>query len=358
MRITILLVLCTFLISVTNKKVNPKIQSNDVGNGHNVIVVTIDGLRWQELFGGADSMLINDTKATSDTLMAKLLYNGINESEKRRKLMPFLWSVVAQKGSILGNRNFGNYVNVKNIHAVSYPGYNEMFTGNEDASISSNSKVWNNNYTIFEKLNSIHPYKNKVAIFSSWDVFPYIFNTKRNNIYHNCGHDQLAINSITNAEINTVQMHLDEHGKSCRNDMLTYLAARNYIKDKKPKALVIGLGETDEYAHKNDYLNYLQKANEADKIIAMLWQQLQSMPEYKGNTSLVITTDHGRGMEKHWTDHGANVKGSSQTWMAILSPNMLANGEALMSKQYYQKQIAATVAKLCNVGFDKSDPIE
>src|SRR5690349_15859973 len=77
----------------------------------NVFIITTDGFRWQELFSGADSVLINDESFTPDTSTLKALYWDPNPMERRKKLMPFLWNVIASKGQLYGNRYYDNKVN-------------------------------------------------------------------------------------------------------------------------------------------------------------------------------------------------------------------------------------------------------
>ena len=72
-----------------------------------------------------------------------MLYWSDDEKERRQKLMPFFWSVLAKKGQLFGNRQYNNKVNTANIYTFSYPGYNEIFTGNTDLLVSSNKKKWN-----------------------------------------------------------------------------------------------------------------------------------------------------------------------------------------------------------------------
>ena len=115
----------------------------DEPNENNVFIITLDGFRWQELFSGADSTLINDPDFTKDSDIVKDFFWAQNAGERRKKLMPFLWNVIAKEGQILGNRFYNNKVNVSNIYALSYPGYNEIFTGNTDPFIFSNNKIEN-----------------------------------------------------------------------------------------------------------------------------------------------------------------------------------------------------------------------
>ena len=98
----------------------------------NVFIITLDGFRWQELFAGADHSLINDEKYTPNSDMINTLYWAATPEERRKKLMPFFWNIIAASGQVYGNRSFDNKVNVANPYAKSYPGYNEIFTGEAD----------------------------------------------------------------------------------------------------------------------------------------------------------------------------------------------------------------------------------
>src|SRR5580692_10535643 len=87
----------------------------------NVFIITTDGFRWQEVFTGADSAMINNPYYVQDTSLIKDLYWDADARERRKKLMPFFWSVIAKKGQLFGNRFENNQVSVKNIFKISYP---------------------------------------------------------------------------------------------------------------------------------------------------------------------------------------------------------------------------------------------
>jgi len=289
----------------------------------NLFIIITDGFRWQEIFSGADSLLINDEKFTPDTATLKLMYWANDPLDRRKKLMPFLWNVIANKGQLFGNRDLNNKVNVSNVYSLSYPGYNELFTGTTDISISGNRKKYNKNINVLEYLDSKEGFEGKIAVFSSWNVFPYILNKNRNGLMMNSGYEQIQVDSL-NANlsmINSVQEKEIGNKTAVRYDMLTYSIAKEYIKDHKPRIVVIGLGETDDFAHQKRYDLYLQQANQVDKMIGELWNMVQTTPGYKNNTNFIITTDHGRGNNsKHWSGHGFFINGSSQTWFAIMGP--------------------------------------
>ena len=64
---------------------------------------------------------------------------------------------------------------------------------------------------------------------------------------------------------------------------------------KKPRLLYIAFDETDDYAHAGKYDFYLNTARNEDEWIGELWKYVQSTPEYKDQTTMIILTDHGRG---------------------------------------------------------------
>ena len=82
-------------------------------------------------------------------------------------------------------------------------------------------------------------------------------------------------------------------------------------------------------------------------MIGDLWQYLQSLPEYSGKTTFLITTDHGRGNKAgNWHTHGILVNGSSQTWMALLGQGVPARGEIKHEQQLYLKNVKALMLKI------------
>ena len=326
----------------------------------NLFIITIDGFRWQEIFTGADSLLINDEKSTPDTSTMKMMYWASTPEERRKKLMPFFWNVLATKGQVYGNRDFNNKVNVANLYSISYPGYNEIFSGNTDFTIATNMKRKNPNINVLEYLNSKKEFKNKIVAFTSWNVFPFILNKGRSDLRINSGYEDFVTADADDTAISLINKVQDEavyHKKATRHDELTFVAAQEYILEYKPRVVFLGFGETDEEAHRGRYDLYLEKAAKIDNMIAELWHYVQSSPEYRDNTTFVITTDHGRGKSPSaWQNHAFFISGSSQTWLAIVGPNITPAGEMKNEGQIYQKQLAQTIANLVGETFQRGKP--
>ncbi|TKK66169.1 phosphoglyceromutase [Ilyomonas limi] len=324
----------------------------------NIFIITLDGVRWQEIFSGADATLINNTRFTKDTSLAKQMFWDKSVAERRKKLMPFFWSIIAQRGQLYGNRKYRNKVNVANNHRFSYPGYNEILTG-YPAGIHSNKPVENKNTNILEFLNNQPAYNDKVVAFTSWSIFPKILGTQRNELPVYSGYTPLPDTANARVQLlNKLQEEVIVDTNATRYDALTFVAAKEYVAQHLPKVVYISFGDPDECAHRGEYDQYLQSLNNIDRMIAQLWYFIQSNPNYKDKTSLLITTDHGRGKKvKHWKSHNFLLRGSADIWLALLGPDIKPAGEIKMKQQIYQEQIANTIAALLGTNFTTGHPV-
>src|SRR5687768_10010888 len=191
-------------------------------------------------------------------------------------------------------------------------------------------------------------------------VFPYIFGTKRNGLPVFSGYASLPDSNTNEAVqmINKVQDKLSIDKMATRYDQLTFLAATEYIQQHEPKIVFISFGEPDESAHRGEYDKYLQQINNVDRMISQLWYFIQSNKKYKDKTTLLVTTDHGRGKKsKRWKNHDFIVNGSGETWLAIIGPHIKASGEIKERQQLYQEQIANSIAALLGLEFTAEHPV-
>jgi hypothetical protein len=310
----------------------------------NVVLITIDGLRWQEMFGGADEAYFKrDAKGVIAPVSKK--YAGGTEAARREVLMPFMWNVVAKQGQIFGDPSQKSRSHLTNGLWFSYPGYNELLSGAADPRVDSNRKVPNPNVTVLEWLNGRPGYEGKVSAFGSWDVLPSILNTERSNLPVGFGFVPVPNpKTAREREINELASDLPAYWDYGTFDAPIVYAAMEELKSRKPRVLYIMLGEGDEWAHEGRYDLYLDATRRADRFIERIWTLLQSMPEYRDSTTLLITTDHGRGATiKDWANHGKDVPAAEDTWIAVLGPAVPAQG-VRKNIVVTTAQIAATVA--------------
>lgn len=320
-----------------------------------VVLVMLDGLRWQEVFTGADSLLMFGTGGgIDDTARARREFWAPSVEERRRRLVPFLWDTIAARGQLLGDAAHGSVMRVTNGFDFSYPGYNETLTGKPDPRINTNAFPPNPNVTVFEWINGRPGFKGRVAAFGTWDAFPRIFNRDRAKFDLWAGWEDPATalpaaaspaapsTALTGALLATTTRIWDD----VSYDSFMQVLVRDYIAARKPRLLFVGFGETDVWAHDGKYERMLRSARQGDAFIAELWSIMQGMPEYRGKVTFIITTDHGRGDgPKAWRDHGNDVPGADRTWVAIIGPGVAPLGARTSTGLVTQSQLAATIAR-------------
>ncbi|HZF17502.1 MAG TPA: alkaline phosphatase family protein [Steroidobacteraceae bacterium] len=325
------------------------------GKTQNVILVIADGVRWQEVFTGVDPTLLTDAGGSwtpVDELKRK--YWSDDPAVRRKLLFPFLWGTVATQGQLFGNQQAGSVAQVANTMWFSYPGYNEMSTGVADPRVDSNEFGPNPNVTVFEWLNTRPGFTGKVEIFGTWATFADIFNGKRSGLPIRAGETLVdASDKSPRGELLTELYQTTTRLEgSDPFDSFLHVAVRDHLRTHKPRVMFIGYGDTDTWQHMSRYDNFLETAHSFDAYMADLWRQIQSTPGYKDKTTLIISTDHGRGSGPvEWKDHGVEQKGSENIWIAVIGPDTPPLGERRNVPAVTQSQIAATIAALVGEDF-------
>jgi hypothetical protein len=350
-------------------------QSFNVSAADNVVLITLDGLRWQEVFSGLDRRLAlsEDYSGLSDKLMDEFWDDSADV--RAQKLLPFLHDVVFKKGSYVGNRDQASCAKVSNDWYFSYPGYSEILTGIVNPSINSNAKTPNPERSIFELLNTVPEFKGRSASFASWDVFPFILNTQRSGLHVNAFHKEEDPQSEFEFLLNRLLEDTPAPWATVRNDSFTHHYAMSYFKREKPRVLFISYGETDDFAHDGKYDEYIFAANRTDRFIGEIWKMVQETEGYTDNTDLFITVDHGRGEEpaETWRHHASKtsvtsymsslasyeegIVGSDAVWMAGMGPGipnskLINTGRNCLSSN----RIAATLLELLGQDYRDLQP--
>lgn len=329
------------------------------GNDRSVFIITYDGLRWQEVFSGADETLLNkDNGGVRDVAETKARFWRETPEERRTVLLPFFWNTIATRGQIFGDPTHNSRARVTNGRNFSYPGYSEILAGFADERIDSNAKRNNPNVTVLEWLDRRPGFTGRVAAFCSWDVFPWIINAERSAIPVNAGWQpfSVATDPVRLATLNDAVRDTQRFWNSLRDDGLTFHGVLEYVRVKRPRVLYLSFGETDDWAHEGRYDLVLDSAQRVDGFIARLWKAVQELPEYAGKTSLVLTTDHGRGDDRiEWKNHGKDIPGSDRIWIAVLGPDSPALG-LRRNVDVTQAQVAATAAQLVGEDYPAAQP--
>ncbi len=325
----------------------------------NLVLVTLDGLRWQELFTGIDAALMNEkeTGMRDAQALREQLWHA-DPRERRERLMPFFWKRLAGRGVVLGNPARSSAVSVTNAYRVSYPGYSEILTGRaQDEVIRGNAKIQNPTETVLEFLRrklALEP--SQVALFASWEVFRWIGERRPGSIFINAGYQAAEGRWVTPriAELSRLQFELLTPWDAARHDAITYEMALDYLKSVQPRVLCLALDETDDWAHSRRYDRVLESIRIFDRWLEKLIDTLESLPAYRGSTSIVITGDHGRGGTlEDWHGHGAKVAGAERIWAAVFGPDTPATGEAANTPDSFQRDIAPTMLDLLGIDYEE-----
>jgi hypothetical protein len=325
-----------------------------------VVLIVLDGLRWQEVFDGPEHDLMDEKHGGVEDLPAlRKEFWRDTPAAGRAAVLPFLWNVVAKQGEIFGNQHRGSIARVTNGYKFSYPGYNEMLSGHADPRINSNSFGPNPNETVFEYLNKQQDLRGQVAAFTTWDNFVDIFNVPRSGLLVRAGWRVSWTPPLTPREellrdLYAATTHIDSDGVL---DSFMQLDLMDYLESHSPRVLFVGYGETDDWAHNGRYDLVLESAHNDDAGIAALWNHMQQNSAYRDQVTFIITADHGRGDGlENWKHHGEKIAGAENIWVAVIGPDTPPLGELANVPPVTQSQIAATIAALLGYDYRREVP--
>uniref|UniRef100_A0A7V3KPT0 Phosphoglyceromutase n=1 Tax=candidate division WOR-3 bacterium TaxID=2052148 RepID=A0A7V3KPT0_UNCW3 len=328
----------------------------------NIFLITLDGFRWEELFTGADSSLMNsESGGVQQKNILKKKFWRQTAKKRREALMPFFWNVLMKNGIVYGNRSLHSDVMVTNKYCVSLPGYAEILSGSAQPEIINNKPKQIQSVTVMEFLkDQLHLAKYKIAVFASWNKFPYVVSKVPGVIYCNAGDTNAVDGKLTGRQrlLNRLQDEAPSPWDGIRLDAFTFYQGMEFLNKHHPRVFYFSFDETDDWAHMGRYDRVLEAAHRIDGYLNLLWKWCQSTAQYRNKTSFILTTDHGRGgsNDDGWKDHGSKIEGSEYIWIAIVGPDTPHLGELSNTKTVYQKDIASTLAKLLGYDFKKVSP--
>jgi hypothetical protein len=344
-RILIVALLCIAIVEPTSdiaeaQAIPPKL-----------ILITLDGARIEEMFGGLDVTVLRSTMRQNQKVERQPVYHRFwaeTAEQRREKLMPFFWgTLMREHGSIAGNVRIGSAVTLTNRHRFSYPGYAEILLGEaHDEVIASNDPARIPYVTLLEELKrSLRLPQSGVAVFTSWDVFSAIVEHEEGALTVNDGFRAFDHPDPQIRHLSELQFQTPTPWEAVRHDVYTFRFAMAHLKTARPQVMYLALGETDDWAHDGRYDRVLEAYARTDEQLRELWTWLQGDDEYRGRTHILMTTDHGRGRTgQDWRNHGDDVEGAQDVWIAFVSPDMPRRGEWREHPALRSNQIAATLA--------------
>ncbi len=325
----------------------------------NVIFITLDGLRIQELFGGMDPVVSGNDRQSGiyDLKRARQRYWRDTPEDRRRALMPFFWGTLAPQGVVLGNSGKGSRVTPNNPLLYSEPGYAEILTGQYQKGVTSFETVRSPAETFLEYAQrrlGLGP--QEVAVIGSWGALHNAAARQPDPFFINAGYEDVPADLATPRMrvLSDAQHDIMALWEEGRSDAVTMGIALDYLTTARPRLLWISLDESDDWAHARRYDRLLDLLQVYDSYLKRLWDAVESMDGYRGHTTLVMTTDHGRGRSpRDWVEHGEKTAGSEDIWVAVIGPDAPRIGEATVTPTVRQSDVAATILRL--LGLDPKD---
>jgi hypothetical protein len=328
----------------------------------NVILITFDGVRIQEMFGGMDPVVSEKEKHSGiyDLERARSRFWRETPEQRRAALMPFFWGTLAPQGIVLGNREKGGRVRVTNPLLFSAPGYVELLTGQPHAEVTSNDLIRYPFRTALEHVQSaLRLSQTQVATIGSWEGFGLLSASREKVLFTNTGYERVPepLSTPRMRYLGDLQMKMMALWEEGRNDVITFELAREYLSRHRPRLLYLAPDETDDWSHARRYDRLLDCLRIYDDHLRELWTLLESLDSYRGRTTLIITTDHGRGVRpSDWVEHGEGIAGAEDIWIAVIGPDTPDRGDAAPHPEYHQADVAATVVEFFGLDYRKFNP--
>jgi hypothetical protein len=262
-----------------------------------VILVAIDGARWQDVFTGN---------------------------------LPVLRRWMTTDGAAIGAPGHGQMWATGPAY-YSLPGYTEIFTGQRSA-CQSNDCDPIEEPTIIDEASSLGW---SSAVVSSWEVIDHAaarypprtwLSTGRHHVEHP---EEFGASLIAGRQAGPFPGFEDY-----RRDEATVRVALDLVRAHAPKLMFIGLGDTDERAHRGQAVQYADALRAADSFLGALEEHVSD------RTTILVTTDHGRSAD--FRDHGGRWPESGRVWLVAKGAGIAARG-SLDGPVHHLADIAPTI---------------
>ncbi|MDE3199303.1 MAG: hypothetical protein KGN79_00150 [Acidobacteriota bacterium] len=136
-------------------------------------------------------------------------------------------------------------------------------------------------------------------------------------------------------------------GGPTSGDELTFFMTREVMRKFAPNMVVVALSDV-EAAHFGCYSMHLSGIRTADRITLQLWQEVQSNPDYRNKTTMIVLPEFGRDPDGSSTNgffnHRANEASTRDTWMMTLGAGV--EKPEIVERPVHHIDLCPTVADL------------
>jgi hypothetical protein len=310
-----------------------------------VVVVTIDGVRWQDVF--------------SNSLPTELE----NVPRDLGLLMPRTRALVAAHGVALGAGGDGcGVVQTASAANISLPGYLEIFSGRATTCLSNDCDRTTAS-TLFD--DAARAGLGLVASISSWPQIDRAVSRGDAGVFVSAGRMEWpAERPAAGSRLAQLVGEGDAadafpSSGNYRPDRYTAAIALQYYREHAPALFHIGLVDADEWAHRDDLVAYANALRASDDVIGDLADAIAA-GDAGDRTTVIVTTDHGRNA--NFKDHTSLRYDSSRTFVLAFGARVPARGVICPSRDHTLTDIAPTIREILGLpqvhGSRRGAPIE
>lgn len=289
-----------------------------------VVLVTIDGVRWKEIFEGTDP-----ARAKGPPVSAAAL-------------TPNLHKLGFERGAFIGAPGRGT-IAASGPNYISLPGYTEILGGRPSIACQRNDCSRTVVPTVLDEARAAGA---KVAAFTSWSTLELAVTATPGTFAMSCGRRG-------GEPIDPSPGHGDY-----RPDRVTAEIALTHFEVEQPDVFYLGLGDPDEHAHFGNYGGYIDAIQQADAAVGRLISILDRS-ERGRRTHVFVTADHGRADD--FQNHGPMPE-AARVWMVAAGPKFRARGTVASFTERRLSDIAPTMRRVLGLTPDGSEragrPIE
>jgi hypothetical protein len=309
-----------------------------------VVLIAIDGVRFQEVFDGVDPRLAKR--------------HGIPEQDRvgAKELVPNL-SRLMEEGTALGDSRTGVPMLASGPNYLSMPGYSEMLSGRVNSGCRDNDCGRISASTVVDDVARFG--LGRAAVITSWPriekaaaAFPEDADMSVGR-HAGSGRSSFEEDPAVRAVLEVGENAGPDPGYGdFRRDAETGELALAVFQTRRPAFMFIGLGETDEYAHRENYRGYLDALSRADRLIGRFAEIALHDPG--APTTLFVTTDHGRS--EAFTSHGGEYPESARVWLVAAGAGIENRGQMTSPVTRRLANVAPTVRSI--LGIAQADETE
>lgn len=271
-----------------------------------LVLITLDGVRWQDVVG------------------------------PHAQHLPALQRHFGRGGLLLGGP--GAELRVDNPSVVSLPGYRELLTGRVDPDCHANHCQPLTRDTLLD-LAADETGATVVAV-ASWSGLRHATSGRAAPAFWRSAGRQDPLSPALATALPSLRPLLSAGDRAAarpgledyRPDRHTAALALAVLDGLRPDVLLIGLGDTDEWAHRGDKRRYFAALQAADRLVGAVVARVDQQdgcaarPVAEGpcdcsRTTIVVTTDHGRS--RHFNHHGG-AKEAARIWLGLRGPRFVA----------------------------------